>query len=151
MHTTRYDTFHWKRSTPTIHQIEKLRFLSIAWCKFRLRFWLGARRQKGFSPPPSGQVPTHAEKNPGVYLSGGRSTGIWGKIVCHTLIWTYPDGARQLRRSAPRRRAPNWICTEKFDFLDLVDLGGVAFSVETVIELHCQTKFLKSYLSSHLI
>jgi len=24
-----------------------------------------------------------------------------------TLIWTYPDGARQLRRGAPRRRAPN--------------------------------------------
>jgi len=26
-----------------------------------------------------------------------------------------------------------WICTEKFEFLDLVDLGGVAFSVETVM------------------
>ena len=27
-----------------------------------------------------------------------------------------------------------WLCTHKFDFLDLVDLGGVANSVESVIE-----------------
>jgi len=28
--------------------------------------------------------------------------------ICSPLIWTYPDGARQLRRSAPRRRAPSY-------------------------------------------
>jgi len=37
--TCRYDSFLWKCSTPKIHQIEKLRFLGIAWCKFKLRCW----------------------------------------------------------------------------------------------------------------
>jgi len=30
-------------------------------------------------------------------------------------------------------RVPIWICTEEFEFLDLVDSWGVAFSVETVM------------------
>jgi len=35
----RYDSFHWKRYIPEIHQIEKLRFPSILQYKFKLRFW----------------------------------------------------------------------------------------------------------------
>jgi len=33
-----------------------------------------------------------------------------------------------------------WVCTEKFEFLDLVDFGGVAFSVEFIV-----VKYLSSY------
>ena len=62
-------------------------------------------------------------------------SGIWGPNFILTLIWTYPDGARQFRHYAPRRRAPIWTCTEKFEFLDLVDFGGVSISVKSVIEL----------------
>jgi len=50
------------------------------------------------------------------------------------LIWTYPDGARQLRRGAPRRRAPILICTEEFKFLDLVHFGCSIFSGNCRIE-----------------
>jgi len=32
----RHDSFHWKCYSPEIHQIEKLRFLGIAWYKFKL-------------------------------------------------------------------------------------------------------------------
>jgi len=50
-----------------------------------------------------------------------------------TLIWTCPDCARQLQRGAPRRRAPLWICTEEFEFPNVANFGGVAFSVESVM------------------
>jgi len=35
--------------------------------------------------------------------------------------------------AVPRRRAPIWICTEEFEFLDLLDSGVAAFLVESVI------------------
>jgi len=34
-----YNSIHWKRYIPEIHQIEKLRFLSISRYRFKLRFW----------------------------------------------------------------------------------------------------------------
>jgi len=35
-----YDTFHWNCCIPEIPEIEKLRFLGVSRCKFKLRFWL---------------------------------------------------------------------------------------------------------------
>jgi len=40
--------------------------------------------------------------------------------IFSSCVGTCPDGARQLRRGALRRRVPIWICTVKFEFLDLV-------------------------------
>jgi len=48
------------------------------------------------------------------------------------LMWTYPDGARQLAASRPFECVPPRT-HEEFEFLDLVDFGSVAFAVETVL------------------
>ena len=42
-----YDTFHCKCNNPEIHQIEKLRFLSISRHRFILRFWLDLNLYQG--------------------------------------------------------------------------------------------------------
>ena len=47
-----------------------------------------------------------------------------------------------------------WICTEEFEFLDLVDFMGVALSVESVVACSIkirQVHILKSQLDSYFI
>ena len=61
-------------------------------CKFGQRQGLGARRR--LSTGDSRRY-TPVSDSPFFFL------------VC---IWAYPDGARQLRRGAPRRRAPTPLC-----------------------------------------
>jgi len=47
-------------------------------------------------------------------------------------MWAYPDGARQLAAARPFESVPPRT-HEEFEFLDSVDFGSIAFSVETVI------------------
>jgi len=43
----RYDSFHWNRYTPKIHQCQQLRFLSISRYEFKLRFWCQLNLYRG--------------------------------------------------------------------------------------------------------
>jgi len=115
---------------PPNRETQTPRYLAI---QFKVRFRLDARRRRGFSPaaaarhqgrsqcmrtkiwaPNSRSLSTYP--NPGVDLGYMEVyvctqirefiSGIWGPNFILTLIWTYPDGARQFRHYAPRRRAP---------------------------------------------
>jgi len=112
-----------ENAAPSKPPNRETRLLGISWYKFKTRFWLGARRRGSFSPAAAAHHQgrsQHMQKKireliyPGVYLSGViNSRNLGPKIFFHPhldLPWW-----------------PIWICTEKFEILDLVDFGGIQF------------------------
>ena len=87
------------------------------------------------------------EKNLGTSFQKFISPGIWGPNSPAPLIWTYPDGARQLGRGAPRRHAPIWICTEEFEFFVGGFLGCSIFS--GICHMHASCPWLYQWESWH--
>jgi len=64
------------------------------------------------------------------------------------LIWTYPDGVRQLWGGAPRRRAPIWICTEEFEFLDWVVFRVYQCQLKIYVSRYSETRCFSMLLNS---
>jgi len=114
-----YDTFHWNCCIPEIPEIEKLRFLGVSRCKFKLRFWLNlnlyrviwAAQFRGSRRNFSGNCPImtlHA-------------------ILCMTLVW---DSIQ-----FPQIQIEIWLNLSLYRVIWVARFGGfrgVAFSVEPV-------------------
>jgi len=87
-----------------IRQIEKLRFLGISHRKFKLRFWLGVRRRKSFSPAAAARHQGRSQRMRGEiqgFIYPGENLGVYLSGILIIYSWINPRNFLHMRWDLP--------------------------------------------------